>query len=129
MEVTDVTDHPDRQFIQSYGPGRFKISGRIHYGPVLVSPEQVFAWPVAGMAELTVASLERLLEPDARPEILILGCGETLLLPPKAIRAELRAMGVSLEPMDTGAACRTYNVLMGEARPVAAALIALPEET
>jgi uncharacterized protein len=58
-------------------------------------------------------------------EVLLLGCGLRLIQPGPAFRAELKALGVVVEPMDTGAACRTYNVLLSEDRRVAAALIAV----
>ena len=56
-------------------------------------------------------------------QILLLGLGKATGAPPVALRAGLRATGIALEPMDTGAACRTYNVLVAEGRWVAAALI------
>jgi uncharacterized protein len=58
-------------------------------------------------------------------ELLLLGCGPRMALIPSTLRAALRAKGIVLEPMDTGAACRTYNVLAAEGRKVAAALIAV----
>jgi uncharacterized protein len=56
----------------------------------------------------------------------VLGCGPAALLVPEAVRARFKAAGIAIEAMNTGAACRTYNVLAAEGRPVAAALIAVP---
>ncbi|MGE0725365.1 MAG: Mth938-like domain-containing protein [Alphaproteobacteria bacterium] len=115
----------DRQFIQSYGPGRFRISGVDHAGSVLVTPERTAPWPVAHFAALDEAAIDGVGRAVAGAEILLLGCGAMteLLLP--ALRQRFRAAGLVVDAMDTGAACRTYNVLAAEARRVAAALIAL----
>ena len=65
---------------------------------------------------------------DARPDaldLLLLGTGRRSQLPGAEVRRAFDAAGVALEVMDTGAACRTYNVLLGEGRPVGAALLAV----
>ena len=62
---------------------------------------------------------------DYRPSVLLIGCGRKIRPLPESLRAALRAEGMVLEPMDSGAACRTYNILMSEDRQVAAALIAV----
>jgi len=90
---------------------------------VLVFPERTLAWPVAEMAALTAADLRAVLE--APVELLLLGTGRRMAPLPGALRDAMRAANVKTEPMDTGAACRTYNVLVAEARDVAAALIAV----
>jgi uncharacterized protein len=59
------------------------------------------------------------------PLILVIGCGERFLPPPKGLRDDLRKAGIALEWMDTGAACRTFNVLLAEDRGAVAALIAV----
>ena len=64
-------------------------------------------------------------DPGLKIEILLLGCGGQMELVDPALRAQLRNSGISIEPMDTGAACRTYNVLANENRKVAATLIAI----
>jgi uncharacterized protein len=116
-------DPAQRQVIQGYGPGHFRISMVEHSGPVLVTPEQSFAWPVAGAAEIAADNLAAVLAVSPPIELLVLGCGERAVFVPPAVRAALRARGLALEIMDTGAACRTYNVLLAEGRRVAAALI------
>ena len=73
-------------------------------------------------AGVDFASFDALCQ-DNLADVLLLGCGPRAVLPPRALRDALRAKGLVVEPMDTGAACRTYNVLMAEDRRVAAALI------
>ena len=118
-------DPAQRQVIQSYGPGRFKISETEWPGPVLVSPEASFAWPVPDATALAPDNLGPLLAVQPPLELLIVGCGARAVLIAPQVRAALRAAGLGLEVMDTGAACRTYNLLMAEGRRVAAALIAV----
>ena len=115
-----------RQVVESYGDGRFRVSGTQHQGSILIHPEQTLPWSAGSMAEVTLDSLAPLLaEPQRRIEVLLLGCGPELAPVPAALREGLRAQGIVIEPMDTGAACRTYNVLLLEERAVGAALIAV----
>lgn len=123
MEITPVVAG-GRQLIESYGGGGFQVSGERYRGSVLVVPEQTLGWPVASIEELTPESLEPLAELGAF-DVVLLGCGPAMALIPADLRTAVRERGLSLEPMDTGAACRTYNVLMSEQRQVAAALIAV----
>ena len=113
------------QLIRTYGPGRFLISDREWRQPVLVTPTVTTAWNVARAEELTVESLEALKAAPAPTELLVLGCGARAIFVPPALRAELKAAGLALEVVDTGSACRIYNVLLAESRRVAAALIPL----
>ena len=121
MDVTPLLP-AGRQYIEGYGSGRFRIAGATHDGPVLVFRDRTLAWPVRAMAELTAESLAPVLE-AGNVDVLLLGCGRRMALVPPALREALRAGGVVIEPMDTGGACRTYNVLLTEDRQVAAALI------
>lgn len=114
-----------RQVIESYGNGRFRVSGVVHEGSVIVLPTETLAWPVRSPDELEPASFAELIRSGAGVDILLLGCGPRLVLVPPALRKALRAAGMVVEAMDTGAACRTYNVLLAEERRVAAALIAV----
>lgn len=124
MDITpDIPQ--DRQVIESYGEGRFRISGRAHRGSVLVFPDRTLAWPVAAMDALTMDALAEVVAARPPVEILLIGCGPKLALLPGPLRQALRAQGIGCDTMDTGAACRTYNVLLAESRRVAAALIAL----
>ncbi|MBM3951518.1 MAG: hypothetical protein FJ311_08705 [Rhodospirillales bacterium] len=114
-----------RQVIEAYGDGGFVIAGARYTGSVIVFPERTFVWRAAAVADVTEAALAPLFEAPAPAEILVIGCGPRFLPAPVALRAAIRARGPALEWMDTGAACRTFNVLLAEGRPVAAALIAV----
>lgn len=124
MDITPVVS-ADRQLIHGYGDLGFTITGLRHEGSVLVFPDRTLAWPVAAVAELTLDALAPILAAEPRPAVLLLGCGKGMSVLPRDIKAALRAHGIVVEPMDTGAACRTYNVLLTEGRDVAAALIAV----
>ncbi len=117
-----------RQLIHAYGDGGFRIGGAAHAGSVLVFAERVVPWPVAVLDEATPDTLAAIEATEPPVELLLLGTGgpaQPTRPAPEALRSWLREIGVALEVMDTGAACRTYNVLMAEDRRVAAALIAL----
>jgi uncharacterized protein len=118
MELTQVVQ-PGRQVIERYGPAGFHISGAIYLGPVLVFPEQTREW--AGAA----ASVEALAPVLAHGgvELLVLGLGRRMVPVAAGLRAALKTRGIAVEAMDTGAACRTYNLLLAEDRRVAAALL------
>ena len=126
MDLTPLVPQ-GRQIIESYGDGRFRVTGKLHEGSVLVFPEQTIAWPVTESAALTEESLAGIAAAgDAGIiDLLLIGCGPRMVLIPPKLRAALRSHGVVIEPMDTGAAARTYNVLAAEGRKVAAALIAV----
>ena len=85
--------------------------------------EETIAWTVADAEEVTIEALEPILTADA--SLLVVGCGERFRPPPKGLRDQLKARGMALEWMDTGAACRTFNVLLAEERGAVAALIAV----
>ena len=124
MDVTPLIP-AGRQVVESYGDGQFRVTGVRHLGSVLVQRDRTDPWVIDSMTQLSVASLAPLFERPGWVEVLLLGCGPRIIQPGPAIRAELKALGVVIEPMDTGAACRTYNVLLSEDRRVAAALFAI----
>lgn len=113
------------QVIRSYGPGRFTIGEREWREPVLVTPTATSAWSVTRAEDLTPASVAVLREGPSPAELLVLGCGSRAVFLPPERRAALKAAGLSVEVVDTGSACRIYNVLVAEGRRVAAALIPL----
>jgi len=115
----------DRQLVQRYGNGGFCVSGVVHEGSIIVKMTQTIVWPVKSMAELTLNDFQPLIALAAGLDVCLLGCGLHMQPLPRELRAALKEQGLSLDPMDTGAACRTYNVLMGEGRAVAAALLAI----
>jgi uncharacterized protein len=120
LDVTPLVAK-DRQVIESYGASGFRVSGHSYDGAILVLPQATYAWPVTALADIAAATLAPAI--DAGIRILLLGCGRHTLPVPPALRQELRARGVVIDAMDTGAACRTYNVLLAEDRLVAAALL------
>ncbi len=124
MEVTDNSAR-GRQVIEGYGEGSFRISGAVHRGAVLVFVDRTLAWEVSDMTEVSVESLAAVGRAEPSVEVLLLGCGAKGALVPRTLREALRADGVVIEAMDTGAACRTFNVLMAEDRRCAAALLAV----
>jgi uncharacterized protein len=126
-DKTLPTPDPARvQLIRSYGPGRFVIGERDWRTPVLVTPGLTVEWTVSRIEELSLASLAPLRQLEPPPELLVLGCGARAILVPPALRAEIKQhAGLALEVVDTGSACRIYNVLLAEGRRVAAALVPL----
>lgn len=124
LDITPLVPE-GRQIIQSYGDGGFRISDVDHMGAVLVFPEQTIAWACTELADINPETLLPIFERPTLPEILLIGCGETFTRPPEAVQGVLRARGVQLEWMATGAACRTYNVLAIEDRIVACAILAV----
>lgn len=126
----ELTPHEGRgHLIEAYGDGRFRVAGTAVTGSVLIGPQGLQSWAVTSVtaqsADALFDSLAPLIGADPVPEILLVGCGARGELLPPALRKRLAEIGVSVESMDTGAACRTYNVLVAEDRPVAAALIAV----
>jgi uncharacterized protein len=113
------------QVIRTYGPGHFQISDRDWREPVLVTPTATTAWPVTRAEELSTDNVGAVRAGEAPAELLVVGCGRRSVFVPPALRAALKDIGLSLEVVDTGSACRIYNVLLAEGRRVAAALIPL----
>ena len=94
-----------------------------YQGSLIVFPEKTQAWEVTVCHDVSIDSLSDALG-DA-PLILVIGCGTTFVPPPTNLRGALKDIGTSLEWMDTGAACRTFNVLLAEGRCAVTALIAV----
>lgn len=122
MDVTPAIP-ADRQTIDSYGPNRFRVAQTDYEGPLIVFPDRVVAWDVRGVDALGLESLAPVAEPESGVELLLIGTGERTEFVPPRLRQSVRDCGVSVDFMDTGAACRTYNVLLAEGRRVAAALM------
>jgi uncharacterized protein len=121
MDVTPLIP-ADRQVIEGYSASGFRVSGVAHHGAILVFPDATRAWGAVRIAEVTETSLAPVLAKGG-VEILLIGCGRRMALIPKELRIKLREAGIVVDTMDTGAACRTYNVLLAEDRRVAAALL------
>ena len=122
LDISPV-DFEGRNIIQSYGNGKFQISDKKYDHSVLVFPDQIIPWSPVDTNNLIVDDFKKVLTVGPIVELLLLGCGKTTWFLPLPLRDELKEMGLVLEPMDTGAACRTFNVLLGENRRIAAALM------
>ena len=116
---------PGRAQLDAYGNGGFRFADMSHRGSLLCLPSGVYGWEMEEGMPLTVSSLERVIEEAEDIEVLLLGTGLQLVLRPPDVKALLRSKRISCDPMSTGAAVRTYNILLSEQRAVAAALIAV----
>ncbi|MGX9576316.1 Mth938-like domain-containing protein [Mesorhizobium sp. f-mel] len=116
---------PGRAPIEAYGNGGFRFADMSHRGSLLCLPSGIYGWEPADPLALTAADFAKLLDEADKIEILLVGAGKDLRPLPAALRAALKAVGIAADPMSTGAAVRTYNVLLAENRAVAAALIAV----
>ncbi|KZB53865.1 MULTISPECIES: Mth938-like domain-containing protein [Thalassospira] len=114
-----------RKIVTSYGDGLFRFGEETVTGSVLLFPKNVYSWPYASIDQIDVDAFKRVIDASDEIDILLLGMGSGMKPLPTEWRIALRKYGIVIEPMDTGAACRTYNVLVSEARRVAAALIAV----
>ena len=117
---------PGRYQIDAYGNGGFRFADMSHRGSILALPSGIKAWAVAGMADLTLESLAPLVAEAEAVDLVLVGTGPDIVPLPEAVRRNLREVGIGVEVMQTGAAARTYNILLAENRKVAAALIAVP---
>ncbi|MBK67485.1 MAG: hypothetical protein CMP22_05065 [Rickettsiales bacterium] len=123
MDITPLIPRSS-QVIQAYGETGVKVSGQDYEGSVLVFTDEVKNWDVQKQAnELKRADFQFLEELKDTPEVLIVGTGTSMQFLAKDVRNYLEGLGIHPEMMDTGAAARTYNVLLSEGRSVCAALL------
>jgi uncharacterized protein len=116
---------PRQTVINSHGEGGFRFAGMSHRGSLLCLPDGVWAWPVDKAEELTEDTLALVFARVGALDFFILGTGKVLWNMPPALRVPFRDAHVSLDTMTTGAAVRTYNVMLMESRRVGAGLIAV----
>ena len=108
--------------IRGYGDGVIIIGNRQFARSLILTRDSLVAdWRPQHVAELLQDDFAPILE--LRPEVLVLGTGNTLQFPSPALTARLLQTGIGVEIMDTAAACRTYNILLSEQRNVVAALL------
>jgi len=124
MDVTEIKSS-EEAFIAGYGDGGFRMGEQRFKGSMLITSRGFYPWDVTGAVEITVESLAQVFENQADIELLIIGMGQSMAFAPKDVRAALAKVNIAVEVMDTGAAARTYNVLLQEGRKVTAALIAI----
>lgn len=111
--------------IDAYGNGGFRFGEMSHKGSLLCLPSGMHGWNVTEAGEITHASLAKVWAEAGQIDVLFVGTGDQLLVLEKPIKQAGRDLNIITEPMSTGAAARTYNVLLGEKRAVAAALLAV----
>ena len=108
--------------IRSYAAGTITVNQRIFTANLVITPDRIIEnWAPQGLAGLGVEDFRKII--DLTPEMVILGTGMSQIFPEPAYTAPLAEAQIGLEVMGTAAACRTYNILMGEGRRVVAALI------
>lgn len=120
--------------VRSYQPGEVSITTpithhdaqqlatKVLHESFIIAPKRLIPnWPPRKLTELTAEHLDSVAE--LKPELILLGTGQTLDFPHPSVTANLMVLGIGVEVMDTSAACRTYNILMHEGRNVVAALI------
>lgn len=110
--------------IQGFAGRGFRVDGVTHEA-VLLTPERASAWVAPALERLSEADIAPLLALNPAPEFVLLGTGASLAFPPRPFTAALEALGVGVEAMDSRAAARTWGVLRGEGRWIAAALMPL----
>jgi uncharacterized protein len=115
--------YPGRAPIDAYGNGGFRFAGMSHRGSLLLLPSGVRAWRPTVPAEVTLESLAPLIAERSDIEIFLYGSGASQVFPASELVAMLADRGLHIEPMTTGAACRTYNLLLAESRAVAASVL------
>lgn len=130
MDVTPLISR-DRQVIQSYGGGVFRVSGKIYEGAVAVLPDAVHPWSVASFdpAALTTADFAQPLSLSQGIDVILFGMGDRARPLDPHLKSALAERGVKPDIMDTGAACRTYNVLLAEGRRVMALLLPVEKKS
>lgn len=116
---------PGKVPLDAYGNGGFRFADMSHRGSIFCLPSGIHGWEPKRPLALEAADFELLLAQASEVQILLVGTGDHLRPLPKELREVFREAGISADPMSTGAAVRTYNVLLAEDRAVAAALIAV----
>ena len=116
---------PGRHLIDAYGNGGFRFAEMSHRGSILVLPSGVRAWEVADARAIDRTALRPVQAEASTIELLLVGTGLDIVPLPDGLRRWLKEAGIGLDVMQTGAAARTYNILMAENRKVAAALVAV----
>ena len=115
MRLTEIS-YGSAQPVEGYGPGFFRVGGHVLRGACLITPWDAGLWGGLSDTETPLAMVGRI-------DVLLLGMGAEIGHPPRAFSAALEEAGIGVEVMSSPAACRTYNVLLGEGRRIAAALL------
>ncbi len=116
---------PGRAPVESYGNGGFRFADMSHRGSLLMLPSGIYGWDMVEGDPLTVENFQRVFDEAADIEVLLVGTGKDIRPLPKELKARFKELSISSDPMSTGAAVRTYNIMLAESRAVAAAFIAV----
>lgn len=116
---------PGRAPVEAYGNGGFRFADMSHRGSILCLPSGIYGWEPVDPLKPDVQDFARVLGEADEIEVLLVGTGADLRPLGADLRAALKQARISADPMSTGAAVRTYNVLLAEDRAVAAALVAV----
>jgi len=114
---------PGPRPIDAYGSGGFRFADMSHRGSLLALPSGMHAWAPRLASEIDEAALAAVFAERSDIDLLLVGTGVDLILLPAALKWRLADLGLRAEAMQTGTAARTYNILLGERRRVAAALL------
>ena len=121
----DAPNLPRPAPIDAYGNGGFRFAGMSHRGSLLCFPDGIWAWPINDVTELDEAALAAAFDRAESIDVFLLGAGRDPWALPDKLRQRFRALSLSVDAMTTGAAVRTYNILLAENRRVGAGLIAV----
>jgi uncharacterized protein len=122
---TEAPHLPRPAPIEAYGNGGFRFGGMSHRGSLLCFPDGIWAWPVARVSEITLAALQPAFDHADVLDFFLIGGGRDPFVLPERLRARFRDVSLTVDAMATGAAVRTWNILLAEGRRVGAALIAV----
>jgi uncharacterized protein len=120
MDVTPLISTKN-MVIQSYASHGFKVSGALFERPIAVTNFDVFDWPDKAIDDLSVDDFKSMRD-KANIDVFLIGCGKTMRFLPPSLQSALKEAGIKAETMDTGAACRSFNVMMSDGRAICAIL-------
>lgn len=124
MQFKEVTSQEETA-IASYGDGSFRIGEQRTKGSILITPKGYYPWDAVDISEISLENLKRITDQAEDIDILLIGAGDNMTFLNRQLRKSLEEATIAVDIMATGAAARTYNILLAEGRKVAAALIAV----
>ncbi len=123
MDITPLVAE-GQQIVQSYAGGVFRISGQTFQTAILLSPDKTTPWgDFVDLDDLSLEDFDPIIALASEFDVFLLGTGKVMKFLNPELKKQLRAKGIVFDLMDTGAACRTYNVLMAEGRRVLVAML------
>jgi len=124
MELNEQNKN-EKPFVTAYGDGGFRVLGERHLGSQIITADGVQPWAVTMPEDIAAMDLAPFLALEGQVDVLLVGTGVAHYPPVKQMAEALREVGISVDFMGTGSACRTFNVLLSDGRQVATALIAI----